>query len=117
MLKTFLPLAAGAALLTLAAAASAAPQLSDMQMDGVTAGIALPAGLTSGAITIAQAAGTAVGELAADTQSSTTTQASTVGLPNQWLAYAAASQQAVAAGGIFFQAGAISQSVSMASLP
>lgn len=116
MLKILSP-AVGAALLALATAANAGSpmQLSDNQMDGVTAGqiIQLPGG-----VALANAAGLALGEVTADTQTQTSTNVSTAGLnPLAWIAIGQSATTAVAAGGFLFQAGAAAHSDSTASLP
>jgi hypothetical protein len=120
MIKQFLPLAAGAALFTLASAASAAQpaQLTDMQMDGVTAGGAA----------IGNAAGVAFGEALADTLSQTSTNVNTSGeitLPNgtvipnflTFIAVGQAANSSLAAGGFLFPAAAVSHSDTAATLP
>lgn len=97
MLKKFLPLVAGAALLTLASAASAAQPLSDTQMDSVTAGAALGA--------IAEAGALSFGEFQADTltQTSTNVVHGNDINPFQWIAVGQSHAQAAATGGALFQ--------------
>jgi hypothetical protein len=78
--------------------------LSDKQMDGVTAG---------GAAT-ANGASLALGELFADTVTQTSTNVSTV---TPKIAIGQAFSQALAGGGILFNAAAISHTDTFASLP
>lgn len=109
--------AASAAVLMLASAANAAQpaQLSDSQMDGVTAGaiISLPGG-----VSLANAAAIAIGEISGDTQTQTSTNVSTAGLnPLSWIAIGQAASQSVAIGGVLFNAAAAAHSDSAASLP
>jgi hypothetical protein len=114
MLKKIYPAAVGAALMMLATAASAAPpaQLSDSQMDGVTAGIIIPRG-----VALANAAALALGEVTSDTSTQTSTNVNTSGInPLAWISIGQAASQAVAAGGFLFNAGAVSHSDASASL-
>jgi hypothetical protein len=99
-------LIAGAALLALAGTAYAGQPLllSDKQMDGVTAG----------ATALANAASLALGEIEAVTVTQTSTNTVTV---TPRIAVAQSFAQALAAGGIFFQAAAAVHSDSLASLP
>jgi hypothetical protein len=117
MMMKFLSPAVGAALLALASAANAGQpmQLSDNQMDVVTAGanIQLPGG-----VALANAAALALGEVTADTKTQTSTNVSTAGLnPLAWIAIGQSASTAVAAGGFLFDAGAVAHSDSTASLP
>jgi hypothetical protein len=116
MKMKLLSAAAGAAVLMLAQAANAAQpaQLSDDQMDGVTAGaiVQIPGGVALG-----NAAALALGEISGDTQTQTSTNVSTVGLPTSWIAIGQAASQSVAIGGVLFQAAAAVHSDSAASLP
>jgi hypothetical protein len=98
-------LVAGAALLALAGTAYAGQPLplSDKQMDGVTAGSA-----------IANAAAVAFGEIDAVTVSHTSTNAVTV---TPRIAVGQSFAQALAAGGILFQAAAAVHADSFATLP
>jgi NADPH-dependent curcumin reductase CurA len=115
MMNKLISLAAGAALVALtgtayAAQPQAAPakktlQLSDNQMDNVTAG----------AVGIANGASLALGEVTAVTFTQTSTYAQTVN-PGR-IAVGQAFSQALASGGFFFQAGAISHADTAASLP
>ncbi len=116
MLKILSP-AVGAALLALASAANAGQpmQLSDNQMDVVTAGaiIQLPGG-----VALANSAALALGEISADTSTQTSTNVSTAGLnPLAWIAIGQSASTAIAAGGVLFNAGAVAHSDSTASLP
>jgi|SRR6516165_4780666 hypothetical protein len=113
MLKKIYPAAVGAAMLMLATAASAGEpaQLSDSQMDGVTAGVIIARGLS-----LANAAALAIGEVTADTSTQTSTNTSTAGSPLTWISIGQAASQAVAAGGFLFNAGAVSHSDTAASL-
>lgn len=114
MMMKLLSAAAGAALLLASAANAAQPaQLSDMQMDGVTAGLTLPGGVALG-----NAAALAIGEVTADTQTQTSTNVSTAGInPLAWIAIGQAASTSVAAGGFLFNAAAASHSDTAASLP
>ena len=109
MIKKLLPLAAGAALFMLASAASAAQpaQLSDSQMDGVTAG----------GTAIGNAAALALGEVMSDTITQTSTNVTTAGSPLSWIAIGQAASQSLASGGFLFQAAAVSHADTAASLP
>jgi hypothetical protein len=111
MIKKLLPLAAGAALFTLASAASAAQpaQLSDQQMDGVTAG----------GTAIGNAAALALGEAMSDTITQTSTNVNTGGsiFSLTWIAVGQAASQSLASGGFLFQAAAVSHADTAASLP
>lgn len=111
MLKKFLPMAAGAALLSLASAAFAAQPLSDTQMDGVTAGqLTVPTAL-------ANAAALGIGEIAADTFTQTSTNVvSGTSNPLAWIAIGQSQAQAAAAGGILFQTAAAVHADSYATL-
>ena len=116
MLKILAP-AVGAALLALATGANAGQptQLSDNQMDGVSAGaiIQLPGG-----VALANAAALALGEATADTVTQTSTNVSTASLnPLGWIAIGQSYTQATAAGGFLYQAGVAAHSDSSASLP
>jgi hypothetical protein len=99
-------LVAGAALLALAGTAYAGQplQLSEKQMDGVTAG----------GVALANGASLALGELFADTVTQTSTNVSTV---TPKIAIGQAFSQALAGGGILFNAAAISHADTAASLP
>lgn len=87
--------AAGPVLLVLASSAGAAQpaRLSDAEMDGVAAGSSA----------LANAAALALGEVTADTQTQTSTNADKVVAPKIVIGQAAATS--VAAGGFLFQAG------------
>jgi hypothetical protein len=106
MTNKLFSLVAGAALLALAGTANAgqALQLSDRQMDGVTAG----------GTAIADAASLTYGEVLSDTASQTSTNVSTV---SPKIAVAEAFSQGLAAGGFLFDAASISHADSAASLP
>jgi len=106
MRKHVFSLLAAGALLALASPAYAEQpmQLSNAQMDVVTAG----------GIAIANAASLALGEVTADTVTQTSTNVSTV---TPRIAIAQAFSQALAAGGFLFQAAAISHADTAASLP
>ena len=105
MTKKFSMLAAGAALLALAGTANAQSlQLTNAQMDSVTAG----------GTAIANAVGLAFGELASDTVSLTSTNVSTV---SPQIAIGQSFAQAAAAGGVLFQAAVVAHADSSASLP
>jgi hypothetical protein len=113
MLMKFLPVAAAAAALTLATAASAATpaQLSDSEMDGITAG----------AFGIANAASLTFGEVISDTLTHTSTNVNVSGPrwagPNTgWVAEGQSLSQALAVGGFLFNAAAASHADSAASL-
>jgi hypothetical protein len=99
-------LVAGAALLALAGTAYAGQPLplSDKQMDGVTAGAA----------SIADAAALALGEIESVTVTHTSTNSVTV---TPRIAVAQSFAQALAAGGILFQAAAAVHADSFATLP
>lgn len=99
-------LVAGAALMALAGTAFAGQpqQLSDRQMDGVTAG----------GVGIANAAALALGEVDAVTVTQTSTNVSTV---TPRIAIGQAFAQALATGGFLFQAAAAVHADSAASLP
>jgi hypothetical protein len=115
MMNKLLSLAAGAALVALTGTAyagqpSAAPakqalQLSDNQMDRVTAG----------GVGIANGASLALGEVTAVTFTQTSTNVVTVN-PGR-IAIGQAFSQALASGGFLFQAAAISHADTAASLP
>jgi hypothetical protein len=112
MIKKLLPLAAGVALFTLASAASAAQpaQLTDEQMDGVSAG----------ATAIGNAAALALGEVMSDTLTETSTNVNTsapIFAPLTNIAIGQAASQALASGGFLFDAAAVSHSDTAASLP
>jgi len=111
MLKKFLPVAAGAALLALASAASAAQPLSDSQMDGVTAGAAIAGAL-------ADAAALAFGEFQADTitQTSTNVVKGNDILPLNWIAIGQSAAAAAATGGALFQTAVAVHSQTQAAL-
>jgi hypothetical protein len=114
MLKKIYPAAVGAALIMLATAASAGQpaQLSDSQMDGVTAGDIIPRG-----VALANAGALALGEVTADTSTQTSTNVNSSGVnPLSWISIGQAQSQAVAAGGFLFNAGAVSHSDASASL-
>jgi len=112
MINKLFSLATGAALLALAGTAYAGQAspvgqplpLSDKQMDRVTAG----------GVGIANAAAEALGELFADTVTQTSTNVSTV---TPRIAIGQAFSQALAGGGVLFQAAAISHADTAASLP
>lgn len=96
---------AGAALLALAGTANAGQlQLSDRQMDGVTAG----------GTALADAAALALGEAFSDTATQTSTNVSTV---TPRIAVGQSFAQALAGGGFLFQAAAAVHSDSFATLP
>ena len=107
MMNKLFSLAAGAALLALSstAYAQAPKQLSDSQMDVVTAG----------GIGIANGASLALGEVTAVTITQTSTNVVTVN-PGK-IAIGQAFSQALASGGFLFQAAAISHADTAASLP
>lgn len=107
MTNKLFSLVAGAALLALAGTAHAGQplQLSDNQMDGVTAGGAA----------LADAAALALGEITADTATQTSTNVVTVN-PGR-IAVGLSLAQAVAAGGILTQAAAVVHADSFATLP
>jgi hypothetical protein len=107
MTNKLFSLVAGAALLALAGTAYAGQpqQLSDRQMDGVTAG----------GTALADAASVTFGEVLSDTTSQTSTNVSTAGFPH--VAVGQAFSQGLAAGGFLFDAAAISHADSAASLP
>jgi hypothetical protein len=114
MLKKIYPAAVGAAMLMLTSAASASQptQLSDSQMDGVTAGDIIPRG-----VALANAGALALGEVTADTSTQTSTNVNSSGSnPLTWISIGQAASQAVAAGGFLFNAGAVSHSDATASL-
>jgi hypothetical protein len=117
MLKKIYPAAVGAAMMMMAATAASAgqpAQLSDSQMDGVTAG-AQP--LIARGLSLANAAALAIGEVTADTSTQTSTNTSTAGInPLAWISIGQAASQAIAAGGFLFNAGAVSHSDTAASL-
>lgn len=106
MTNKLLSLVAGAALLALAGTANAGQpqQLSDRQMDGVTAG----------GVGIANAAALALGEVDAVTVTQTSTNVSTV---TPKIAIGQSFAQALATGGFLFQAAAVVHADSAASLP
>ena len=106
MTNKLLSLVAGAALLALAGTANAGQpqQLSDRQMDGVTAG----------GVGIANAAALALGEVDAVTVTQTSTNVSTV---SPKIAIGQSFAQALATGGFLFQAAAVVHADSAASLP
>jgi hypothetical protein len=116
MKMKLLSAAAGAAVLMLAQAANAAQpaQLSDDQMDGVTAGVIVT---TPGGVALGNAAALALGEISGDTETQTSTNVSHVGLPTSWIAIGQAASQSVAIGGILFNAAAAAHSDSAATLP
>ncbi len=107
MTNKLFSLVAGAALLALAGTAHAGQplQLSDHQMDGVTAGGAA----------LANSAALALGEIATDTVTQTSTNVVTVS-PGR-IAVGLAFSQALAAGGILSQAAAVVHSDTFATLP
>jgi hypothetical protein len=107
MTNKLFSLVAGAALLALAGTANAGQplQLSDNQMERVTAG----------GTGIADAAALALGEVLADTTTQTATNVQTATFPH--IAVGEAYSQALAAGGFLFQAAAAVHSDSAASLP
>lgn len=113
MLKKYLPLAAGAALLTMASAAFAAQPLSDNQMDGVTAGQAAP---VFGATAVGGAV--AFGEFTADTATMTSTNVvQGLGInPLAWIAIGQSATQATAAGGALFSTAVVVHSQTSAFL-
>jgi len=106
MTKKLSTLVAGAALLALAGTAHAGQplQLSDNQMDGVTAG----------ANALANAAAAAFGELFSDTNTQTSTNTVTV---TPRIAVAQSLAQALAGGGFLFQSAASVHADSFATLP
>mgnify|MGYP001547368115 FL=1 len=106
MRKQVFSLLAVGALLALASPAYAEQpmQLSNSQLDGVTAG----------GVAIANTVSVALGEVTAETASQTSTNVSTV---SPRIAIAQAFSQALAAGGFLFQAAAVSHADSTASLP
>jgi hypothetical protein len=106
MTSKLLSTVAGAALLALAGTAHAGGplQLSDRQMDGVTAG----------GTALANAAAVAIGELFADTVTQTSTNVSTV---TPRIAIGQSAAQALAGGGILFQVAVAVHADSAASLP
>jgi len=106
MTKKQLSFVAGAALLALAGTAYAEQpmQLTDKQMDGVTAG----------ATALANAAAAAFGELFADTATQTSTNTVTV---TPRIAVAQSLAQALAGGGFLFQSAAAVHADSLAALP
>jgi hypothetical protein len=106
MTNKLFSMAAGAALLALAGTAYAGQpqQLSDRQLDGVTAG----------GTAIANGASLALGEVLADTATQTSTNVSTV---TPKIAIGEAFSQALAAGGFLFNAAAISHADTFATLP
>jgi hypothetical protein len=117
MMLKFLTPAVGAALLALASAAHAGQptQLSDGQMDGITAGANAE---VMGGVALANAAGLALGEVTADTKTQTSTNVNTAaGNPLDWIAIGQSATTAVAAGGFLFDAAAVAHSDSTASLP
>ena len=105
MMNKLFSLTAGAALLALSGTAYAQQQLSDSQMDVVTAG----------GVGIANGASLALGEVTAVTVTQTSTNVVTVN-PGK-IAIGQAFSQALASGGFLFQAAAISHSDTAASLP
>lgn len=116
MPKFFMPVV-GAALLALTTAAHAGQpaMLSDTQMDGVTAGANAE---VLGGVALANAAGLALGEVTADTETQTSTNVNTgAGNPLNWIAIGQSATSAVAAGGFLFDAAAVAHSDSTASLP
>lgn len=106
MTNKFYSLVAGAALIALAGTAQAGQplQLSDHQMDKVTAG----------GVALANGAALALGEIATDTVTQTSTNVVTVG---NRIAVGLAFSQALAAGGILTQAAAVVHSDTFATLP
>jgi len=106
MTNKFFSLVASAALLALAGTAYAEQpmQLSDKQMDGVTAG----------ANAMANAAALALGEVFADTITQTSTNTVTV---SPRIAVGQSFAQALAGGGFLFQAAAAVHADSFATLP
>jgi hypothetical protein len=109
MMKTFLSLAAGAAALSLASAASAASpaQLTDSQMDGVSAGGAAAANGIS----------LTLGEVLSNTYTKTSTNVVDTGIPSSWFGVAQSYSTGLAAGGINFQAASISHADSTVAFP
>jgi hypothetical protein len=107
MMNKLFSLAAGAALLALSGTAYAdqPKQLSDSQMDVVTAG----------GVGIANGASLALGEVTAVTITQTSTNVVTVN-PGK-IAIGQAFSQSLASGGFLFQAAAISHADTAASLP
>jgi len=107
MTNKLFSLVAGVALLALAGTAHAGQplQLSEHQMDRVTAGGAA----------LADSAALALGEIAADTVTQTSTNVVTVS-PGR-IAVGLSFSQALAAGGILTQAAAVVHSDSFATLP
>ncbi len=106
MTNKLFSLVAGAALLALAGTAHAGQpvQLSQDQMDRVTAGGAA----------LADAAALALGEIATDTNTQTSSNVSTV---SPWIAVGLSFAQALAPGGILTQAAAGVHAGSFATLP
>lgn len=106
MTNKLFSLVAGTALLALAGTAHAGQplQLSEHQMDRVTAGGAA----------LANAAALALGEIAADTATQTSTNVVTV---TPRIAVGLAFSQALAAGGILTQAAAVAHADTFATLP
>jgi hypothetical protein len=104
MKKQVFSLLAGGALLAFASSANAGEvrQLTDNQMDAVSAG----------AVALANAAGVTFGEVISDTVSQTSTFAQTIA-PR--IVVAQAYNQSVAAGGFLFNAAAASHASSYAS--
>jgi hypothetical protein len=98
----------GAALLALAGTANAGQALTDGQMDQVTAGLNVTA--------VANAAGVAFGEIAADTTSLTSTETVSNGGLGHVVGVAQAYNQTIAVGGIQYTVQAISLSQSEAGL-
>ena len=119
MIMKFMSAAAGAALLMASAANAAQPaQLSDWQMDGVTAGQTLPPNVIPGGVALANAGGLSIGESSADTVTQTSTNVSTAGInPLAWIAIGQAATTSLAAGGFLFNALSVSHSDTTASLP
>ena len=107
MMNKLFSIVAGVALLALTGTAYAEQpkQLSDSQMDVVTAG----------GVGIANAVALSLGEVTAVTITQTSTNVVTVN-PGK-IAIGQAFSQALASGGFFFQAAAISHSDTAASLP
>lgn len=107
MTNKFYSLVAGAALIALAGTAQAGQplQLSDHQMDKVTAG----------GVALANGAALALGEIATDTVTQTSTNVVTVS-PGR-IAVGLAFSQALAAGGILTQAAAVVHADTFATLP
>ncbi|HEY5676609.1 MAG TPA: hypothetical protein VIR81_07490 [Myxococcales bacterium] len=109
MMKMFLSLAAGAAALTLASAALAAEpaQLSDSQMDGVTAG----------GTALANGVSLTLGEVLSNTYTKTSTNVVQMSNPSTWFGVAQSLSQGLAAGGINFDAASVSHADSTVSFP